>query len=264
MPRQKESKAEFLIKLPWWVSAALGVLIFIVMVWIIPAQLDHNQALHPFAVAIPKLAFLPLGFFVLLAIVSFLFAKKRHRLVDEQSSLEKLRESDFKDFEYLVAEMFRRQGYEVDYSLGRGADGGVDLKLNRAGRISIVQCKHWKVFSVGAPIIREMFGLMTAVKAAEAIIVTSGKFTRDAQDFAAGKPIQLIDGPQLLTLIHSVQTQPAHTAANALVGGTPKGAASCPSCGQPMILRTSKRGANAGTQFWGCSTYPKCKGTRKI
>lgn len=38
----------------------------------------------------------------------------------------------------------------------------------------------------------------------------------------------------------------------------------CPSCGQPMVLRTSKRGANAGQQFWGCSTYPACKGTRKI
>jgi restriction system protein len=22
--------------------------------------------------------------------------------------------------------------------------------------------------------------------------------------------------------------------------------------------RTAKRGANAGNQFWGCSTYPKC------
>ena len=208
MPRQTESKAEFLIKLPWWVSVALGVLIFIVMVWIIPAQLDHNQALHPFAVAIPKLAFLPLGFFVLLAIVSFLFSKKRRRLVDEQSSLEKLRETDFKDFEYLVAEVFRHQGYDVDYSLGRGPDGGVDLKLHRAGRTSLVQCKQWKVISVGAPVIREMFGLMTAEQADEAIIVTTGKFTRDAQDFAAGKPIQLIDGPQLLALVQGVQTSP--------------------------------------------------------
>jgi len=31
-----------------------------------------------------------------------------------------------------------------------------------------------------------------------------------------------------------------------------------------MVLRTSKRGANAGTQFWGCSTYPTCQGTRKF
>jgi hypothetical protein len=41
-------------------------------------------------------------------------------------------------------------------------------------------------------------------------------------------------------------------------------AKTCPLCGQPMILRTSKRGANAGNQFWGCSTYPTCKGTRKV
>ena len=38
-----------------------------------------------------------------------------------------LRETPWKDFEYLVAEAYRRQGYQVDYSLGRGADGGVDL-----------------------------------------------------------------------------------------------------------------------------------------
>jgi len=26
-----------------------------------------------------------------------------------------------------------------------------------------------------------------------------------------------------------------------------------------MILRTAKKGANAGNQFWGCSNYPACK-----
>ena len=269
MPRHRESKLELLLKLPWWVSAAIGLFIFIAMVWIIPASLDHNQALHPFAVALPKLACLPLGFFVLLAIVSFFFAKKRRRLVEEQASLEKLRETDWKDFEYLVAEVFRRQGYHVDYSLGRDADGGVDLKLHRAGRISLVQCKQWKVFSVGAPVIREMFGLMTAEQAYETIIVTTGKFTRDAQDFAAGKPIRLIDGPHLLTLIQTVQTNPLASDA-ATVNAAPSGAMGagpacpdCPSCGKPMVLRTSKRGTNAGTQFWGCTTYPTCQGTRK-
>jgi len=33
----------------------------------------------------------------------------------------------------------------------------------------------------------------------------------------------------------------------------------CPRCGSPMVLRTSKQGKNAGSQFWGCSTFPKCK-----
>lgn len=36
----------------------------------------------------------------------------------------------------------------------------------------------------------------------------------------------------------------------------------CPKCGQPMILRTAKKGANQGGQFWGCSGFPKCRTIR--
>jgi four helix bundle suffix protein len=34
----------------------------------------------------------------------------------------------------------------------------------------------------------------------------------------------------------------------------------CPECSKPMVLRTAKAGKNAGRQFWGCSTYPDCRG----
>lgn len=33
----------------------------------------------------------------------------------------------------------------------------------------------------------------------------------------------------------------------------------CPKCGAELILRTARRGANVGNQFYGCSKYPKCK-----
>lgn len=33
----------------------------------------------------------------------------------------------------------------------------------------------------------------------------------------------------------------------------------CPQCGTEMVLRTARRGANAGNQFWGCSNYPRCR-----
>ena len=38
----------------------------------------------------------------------------------------------------------------------------------------------------------------------------------------------------------------------------------CPLCGKPMALRTARKGQHAGSQFWGCSGYPECKGTRKL
>ncbi|MDF1592917.1 MAG: four helix bundle suffix domain-containing protein [Desulfobacterales bacterium] len=38
----------------------------------------------------------------------------------------------------------------------------------------------------------------------------------------------------------------------------------CPLCGKPAVLRTAKSGKNAGSQFWGCSDYPDCKGIVKL
>ena len=42
----------------------------------------------------------------------------------------------------------------------------------------------------------------------------------------------------------------------------------CPNCNHSMILRTARRGVNAGAKFWGCNSggnsFPKCKGTRQL
>jgi restriction system protein len=54
---------------------------------------------------------------------------------------------------------------------------------------------------------------------------------------------------------------------NTIAHGTPRSATSealpaapiCGACGNPMILRTARKGPRTGSQFWGCSGYPKCK-----
>ena len=33
----------------------------------------------------------------------------------------------------------------------------------------------------------------------------------------------------------------------------------CPRCGNKLVLRTAKKGTNAGNQFYGCSGFPKCR-----
>ena len=38
----------------------------------------------------------------------------------------------------------------------------------------------------------------------------------------------------------------------------------CPRCNKSMVLRTAKKGKNAGMHFWGCGDFPKCKGFRKF
>ena len=36
----------------------------------------------------------------------------------------------------------------------------------------------------------------------------------------------------------------------------------CPVCNSLMVLRTARKGRNAGNQFWGCSRFPACRATR--
>ncbi|MCM1110532.1 MAG: four helix bundle protein [Clostridium sp.] len=38
----------------------------------------------------------------------------------------------------------------------------------------------------------------------------------------------------------------------------------CPKCGKTMLQRTIQKGTRQGEQFWGCSDYPKCNGTRSV
>lgn len=105
---------------------------------------------------------------------------------------------------------------------------------------------------------------MVAEGAAGGFVVTSGVFTADAKAFAEGLNIELIGGSALTAMIKKLQAQPKISAA--MPQRAPKSAAataadpSCPSCGSAMVKRTAKQGANIGNAFWGCSSYPKCRG----
>ena len=137
----------------------------------------------------------------------------------------------------------------------------MDLVLRKDGRRSLVQCKQWKVFSVGRPVLQQMFGIMTAKSADEAIIVTSGRFTDEARAFARGKPIQLLDGPDLLELVTSVQAGKENVSKAEPEPAPAPVPPRCPRCSKEMVLRTARRGQHAGGTFWGCPSYPGCKGT---
>ena len=163
------------------------------------------------------------------------------------------------DFEGLVAESFRREGYRVTERGGNGPDGGVDLELHMGSDKYLVQCKQWKVSKVGVAIVRELYGVMTAERAVGGFVVASGAFTDDAKAFAEGRSIKLIDARRLRAMINASGAAP-----KAPVEVTPAAEVepSCPKCGSPMVQRTAKTGANAGGKFWGCSRFPACRGSR--
>ncbi|WP_373033294.1 NERD domain-containing protein [Sulfurovum sp.] len=38
----------------------------------------------------------------------------------------------------------------------------------------------------------------------------------------------------------------------------------CPRCSSPLVLRVAKQGVNKGNEFYGCSSYPKCRHTAQV
>jgi len=105
---------------------------------------------------------------------------------------------EWREFEYLVGQVFKDQGFKVQ--MGKGSqDGGIDITLaNRKGETLIVQCKHWKGTSVGAPQVREMAGAVQLHGAKHGAIVCSGRFTQNAWQEAKELGITLVDGKQIM------------------------------------------------------------------
>ena len=180
----------------------------------------------------------------------------------------------WQEFELLVGQAFRLQGYEVTELGGEGPDGGVDLVLRKDQEKFLVQCKQWKALKVGVAIIRELYGVMAAKGAAGGFVVTSGSFTDEAIEFASGRNVTLIDGSKLFGLIQQAKTaRGSQGRAEAPVQRRPvtlfapsavAPATLCPTCSSAMVRRTAKRGGNAGNAFWGCTGYPACRGTRPL
>lgn len=218
------------------------------------------QSAHPvarFFAAIP--APIALILFCGAAIVGAILRIRRARLVDVQRGLATLRDMPWKDFELLVAEIYSRQGYAVDYALETGPDGGVDVTMKKNGRKTLVQCKCWKKW-VGVAVVREMFGVMHHESADEVFIVTTGTFTEDAVNFAKGKPIRLIDGRTLWLMVKEVQKNGENVTESMAVEEIP----ACPKCGGAMSLKLSTKGSTEGQNFWSCHFFPKCRGNRSV
>ena len=69
--------------------------------------------------------------------------------VPELTISEKLRNIDWFQFEKLVELIYRHRGYSVKRLGGANPDGGVDLIIESSSEKSVVQCKHWRKWTVG-------------------------------------------------------------------------------------------------------------------
>jgi restriction system protein len=250
---------DLLAEAPWWVSPFVAGGSFFVLRYLLPGINGDNFVLNAVARTGPVVALWVALVLLIPAPLSLRHSWRKRKLLERQKDLESIRSLGWKEFEELVGEAYRRQGYGVRENAGAGPDGGVDLLLEKDGKMALVQCKQWRSWKIGVKVVREMYGLVTAERAHGAIIITSGMFTQEAKNFAAGKPIDLVEGKQLAELVGSVQKNavPSSLNSSAIEDSTTK---LCPKCGAEMVLKTARQGKYAGSKFWSCAKFPNCRG----
>ncbi len=106
-------------------------------------------------------------------------------------------------FEQLIAALFQKMGLETELTKA-SHDGGIDCIAHDRrpvlGGELIIQVKRYR-HTVGVSVVRDLFGAMQDRRAMKGILVTTSGYGSDSYKFAADKPLQLIDGPTLLSLL---------------------------------------------------------------
>lgn len=264
-----EDIMEVVSMLPWWLGVLLAAVSYLGLHAIAARPVAQATELNQFGSMATQMLWQTLanlGQYLLPilclfgAALSAIQRRRRAQLLERTTAnpaADAFNGMSWQQFEQLVGEGFRRQGYQIKETGQAGPDGGVDLELRRNGELHLVQCKQWRAQRVGVDVVRELYGAMAAKGAAGGFVVTSGRFTDEARRFAEGRNVQLIDGGRLTGLLAGANTLPISQAVSST---TP----SCPACGKDMVLRSAKRGAQMGNRFWGCSAFPACRGTRTL
>ncbi len=107
------------------------------------------------------------------------------------------------EFENLITNLFEKLGLQTRLTQA-SRDGGVDcvawdLHPITGGKV-IIQAKRYK-HTVGVSAVRDLFGTVHNEGAGKGILVTTSGYGKAAYDFAQNKPLELLTGSNLLSLL---------------------------------------------------------------
>jgi len=127
----------------------------------------------------------------------------REWLPEHEEIMASVRGLPWEAYRSLIADVFRRDGYEVFE--GEGPDGDViDMEVLRGPERMLVNCQLRGLDQVGVEPLEEMEQVALRNRADGVFIVSDGEFASEAWAFAEGRALVLIDRASLLDLVLEV------------------------------------------------------------
>src|SRR4029453_16995700 len=119
----------------------------------------------------------------------------------------------WEDFEHFIRELLERRyaarGVEVHVTQA-SRDGGVDAVILDPDPITggkvVIQAKRYTNV-VGVSAVRDLYGTVIHEGANSGFLITTSSYGPDAYEFAKGKPLKLLDGPNLLHMLQEIGTK---------------------------------------------------------
>jgi len=111
----------------------------------------------------------------------------------------------WQDFEVLVANHYRDQGYDVlhcgDGQFGRRGASEVDLRMLKGGKLTLVHCRHESVSRVNASDVARLIATGAEDDATEVIVVSSADIPEAARQVGEAGGAKMIDGAAVRAML---------------------------------------------------------------
>ena len=191
----EKSLFAILLRSPWWISFVVAGLVGMVARLLFPAEL----------VVFGMLAGFP---FLVIGCIAAARQWRAPSAAQVEATLQAVGAMSWREFAGVMEEGFRREGYLVQPLQGPAAD----LAVAKVGSHALVSCKRWKAAKPGVEHLRELVAAVQAHgEAREAMYVTLGELSSNAQQFAKENNIRVLQGPALAQLLKGIvaTTKPA-------------------------------------------------------
>lgn len=169
-----------LLRQPWWVTLLVAFAIFAVA-----------HAVFP-----PVAPFMALPFAGLSVYIGYRQWRGSSAL-NAGERLASIRAMSWEEFSLVVSQAYRRQGYSV----AAANRPGYDFTLTKDGRVTLLQCRRWKVNQVGVGPVRELADAVSRDQAYKGICIATGEFSAPARKLISSEPVVLVSGNDLVELM---------------------------------------------------------------